>query len=115
MAIEELVTEAIVRIIGGGRVSGGAGMVGGGAGNGPKMSIPGLGGSFLMVILVVLIVLLIKAFLVYVCFNNVVPAVIYSLDVKREGGSLEEIKAKFRKITYLESLLLVILTNTLFR
>jgi hypothetical protein len=111
MAIEQLLTEAIVRIIGGGSSRG---MVGGGS---TPMGIPGMGPgmSFLMVMLVVLIVLLLKALIVYLAFNHVVPSLIYSLDVKQENKSLEEIKSKFRRITFVEALLLVILMNTLFR
>ncbi len=113
MAIEQLLTEAIIRIIGGGSGSS-RGMVGGGS---APMGIPGMGpgASFLMVMLVVLIVLLLKALIVYLCFNAVLPSVIYSLDVKQENKSLEEIKSKFRRITFVEALLLVILMNTLFR
>lgn len=127
MAIEQLLTEAIVRIIGGGSSRG---MVGGGS---VPMGIAGMGPgmSFLMVMLVVLIVLLLKALIVYLCFNAVLPSLIYSLrssmessrrlqevgslDVKQENKSLEEIKSKFRRITFVEALLLVILMNTLFR
>ena len=113
MAVEQLLTEAIIRIIGGGSRSS-RGMVGGG--NAP-MGIAGMGPgmSFVTVMLVVLIVLLLKALIVYLCFNAVLPSIIYSLDVKQENKSLEEIKSNFRRITFVEALLLVILMNTLFR
>jgi len=60
--------------------------------------------------LIVLLLLLIKGFIVYVLYNYLVPEIIYSLSNK----SKEDIENNFKPITFIQSILLVILFNTLF-
>ena len=59
----------------------------------------------------ILFMLLLKGFIVYLAYNFVVPKVMYSMS---KNETLETIESNFKPITYSESLLLVILTNTLF-
>lgn len=65
----------------------------------------------LMVLLGTLIAILIKGLIVYLLYNFMVPKIIYSLS---ENKSLEIIESNFKTLSYSESILLVILTNTLF-
>jgi hypothetical protein len=55
--------------------------------------------------------LLLKGFIVYLSYNFVIPKIMYSIS---KNETLENIESNFKPITYSESLLLVILTNTLF-
>ncbi len=82
-------------------------MNGGSISNNPSFS------SFFLIFIVFLILLLIKAFIVQIAYNAVMPSILYSLDVKNKS-SFEEIKSNFRNISFIESLLLVILFNLLF-
>lgn len=66
--------------------------------------------NFFILLLIILIYLLIKGLIVYIAYNYMVPKLMYSLSKK----TMEEIKNEFRPITYTESILLVILFNTLF-
>lgn len=61
--------------------------------------------------LCLLIAILLKGLIVYLLYNFMVPKIIYSLS---ENKSLEIIESNFKTLTYSESVLLVILTNTLF-
>ena len=67
--------------------------------------------NILMIILMLLILLLIKGLIVYLLYNFMMPKLIYSLS---ENKSLEIIESNFKPISFSESVLLVILTNTLF-
>jgi hypothetical protein len=71
------------------------------------------GGVFIMFFLGILVILLIKGLIVYIVYNYLVPKIIYSLSLTDK--TLEKIESDFRPLTYSESLLLVILFNTLFR
>ena len=64
-----------------------------------------------MIFLISFILLLIKGYIVYISYNILIPKIMYSLYVNK---SLEEIENNFRQLSYMESILLVILTNTLF-
>jgi len=55
--------------------------------------------------------LLLKGFIVYLTYNFVMPKLMYSVS---KNETLETIESNFKPITYSESLLLVILTVTLF-
>ena len=65
----------------------------------------------LMVLFGTLIAILIKGLIVYLLYNFMVPKIMYSLS---ENKSLEIIESNFKTLSYSESILLVILTNTLF-
>jgi hypothetical protein len=58
-----------------------------------------------------LLLLLLKGFIVYILYNNFLPKIIYSLSDKK---SLEDVENNFKNLNYMESILLVIFTNTLF-
>ncbi len=75
--------------------------------NAPKSS------NFLTLLLIVLIILLIKALIVYIGYNFIVPRIIYSMS-QEPNKTLEKVEANFRKITYLEALILSIFVSTLF-
>jgi hypothetical protein len=66
--------------------------------------------NFFLLLFVILIYLLIKGLIVYIAYNYMVPKLMYSLSKK----TMEEIVKEFRPISYTESILLVILFNTLF-
>jgi len=66
--------------------------------------------SVLLLFLFALLLLLIKGYIVYILYNFLVPEIIYSLSNK----SKEEIKNYFKPISFMQSILLVILFNTLF-
>jgi hypothetical protein len=66
--------------------------------------------NFFILLMIILIYLLIKGLIVYIVYNYMVPKLMYSLSKK----TMEEIKNEFRPISYTESILLVILFNTLF-
>ena len=67
--------------------------------------------NVLMSFLLVLFVILLKGIIVYFLYNFMVPKIIYSLS---ENKTLETIESNFKPISFSESILLVILTNTLF-
>ena len=67
--------------------------------------------NFLFMLIGFMILILIKGLIVYYSYNFVVPKVIYSLS---ENKTLETIESNFKPLSYSESLLLVILTITLF-
>ncbi len=69
--------------------------------------------SVFMLLLIVLIIILIKAFIVYLGYNFIVPKLMFSLS-QEEGKSLEKIQSKFRPITFIEAIILSIFTSTLF-
>ena len=64
--------------------------------------------------LLILIVLVIKGFIVYIVYNFLVPKLVHSISSITDPISLENAENNFRKITFGESILLVILFNTLF-
>ena len=66
----------------------------------------------LIIFILVLTFLLIKGFIVYIIYNMLMPKLIYSLS--KDNRTLEDIENKFRPLSYMESLLLVIFFNTLF-
>lgn len=85
--------------------------------NGGKQSIPITNmtnsvktPSIFLLFLIALLLLLIKGFIVYILYNYLVPEIIYSLSNK----SKEDIENDFKPITFMQSVLLVILFNTLF-
>jgi hypothetical protein len=67
--------------------------------------------NILISLLMILIAILLKGVIVYLLYNFIVPKIIYSLS---ENKSLEIIESNFKPISFSESVLLVILTNTLF-
>jgi hypothetical protein len=66
----------------------------------------------LFMIFLILLLLLIKGFIVYLVYNTLMPKLIYS--VASSGKSFEDIEKNFTPITFVESILLVILFQTLF-
>ena len=68
--------------------------------------------NILFTLIVLLFVLLINGLIVFLVYNMLAPKIIYSLS--NNTKSLDEIEANFKPITYMESVLLVILTKTLF-
>lgn len=72
-------------------------------------------GNFILLLVIFLIIILIKAFIVYIGYNYIVPKLQYSLySTTDKKISLEEMEMNFRKITFTESIILVIFFNTLF-
>jgi hypothetical protein len=67
--------------------------------------------NVLISLLLILFVILLKGTIVYLLYNFLVPKIIYSFS---ENKSLEIIESNFKTISFSESVLLVILTNTLF-
>ena len=67
--------------------------------------------NFFSVILILFILLLIKGYIIYILYNNLVPKIIYSLSDKK---SLDYIEDNFKELSYIESIMLVIFANTLF-
>ena len=65
------------------------------------------GSSIILVFLFSLLSLLLKGYIVYLCYNMIMPQIINSL---KSGAKAND----FVEITYMEAVLLVILTNTLF-
>ena len=82
-----------------------------------KISIEGINSfpskqNFILISLFTyLLILLIKGFIVYLLYNLLMPKLIYSLS---ENKSLEMTEINFKPISFSESILLVIFTNTLF-
>jgi hypothetical protein len=60
----------------------------------------------------ILLGIFIKGLIVYLGYNLIMPKLMYS--VGSGNKSLAEIEANFRPLNYVESVILVILTNTLF-
>ena len=60
----------------------------------------------------ILLGIFIKGLIVYLGYNLIMPKLMYS--VSAGNKSLAEIEANFRPLNYVESVILVILTNTLF-
>jgi hypothetical protein len=60
----------------------------------------------------ILLGIFIKGLIVYLGYNLIMPKLMYS--VSSGNKSLAEIEANFKPINYVESVILVILTNTLF-
>jgi len=69
---------------------------------------------FFFSFLIILIVLVIKGYIVYIVYNFLVPKLVHSISSITDPVSLENAENNFRKITFGESILLVILFNTLF-
>lgn len=67
--------------------------------------------NILISLLIVLFAILLKGIIVFLLYNYLVPKIIYSLS---ENKSLEIIESNFKPISFSESVLLVILMNTLF-
>ena len=67
--------------------------------------------NILISLIMILFAILLKGVIVYLLYNFIVPKIIYSLS---ENKSLEIIESNFKPISFSESVLLVILTNTLF-
>ena len=66
--------------------------------------------DMLSLFFIALLLLITKGFIVYILYNFLVPEIIYSLSNK----SKEEIEKQFKPISFMQSILLVILFNTLF-
>jgi hypothetical protein len=85
-----------------------AGFMSGGA----KNSVNGIQKpNFFILMLITLALLLVKGFIVYLSYNLIMPKLIYSISKDR---TLEDIEENFRSLSYLESVIFVILANTLF-
>jgi len=67
--------------------------------------------NLLIYFIFIVFMLLLKGFIVYLSYNFIVPKIMYSVS---KNDNLENIELNFKPISYSESLLLVILTNTLF-
>ena len=70
------------------------------------------GDTQIMIFMLALISIFIKGLIVYLGYNLLMPKLMYS--VAGSGKTLEEIENNFRPLNYWESVILVILTNTLF-
>jgi hypothetical protein len=70
-------------------------------------------GQFLFLFITFLILILIKAFIVYLGYNYMAPRIMYSLSIDNKM-TFEEIQSRFHPITFVESVIFVILMNTLF-
>jgi hypothetical protein len=68
--------------------------------------------SIVVAFIMILIAILLKGMIVYLLYNYLVPKIKHSLSSKNE--TLETIEDKFKPLTFTESVLLVIFTNTLF-
>jgi len=80
-----------------------------------KMSGGGLkykGDTQIMIFMLALISIFIKGLIVYLGYNLLMPKLMYS--IAGSNKSLEDIENNFRPLNYWESVILVILTNTLF-
>jgi hypothetical protein len=64
------------------------------------------------VMLITLILLLVKGFIVYLAYNLLMPKLIYS--ISNDKRTLEDIESNFIPLSYMESIIFVILANTLF-
>jgi len=82
-------------------------MYGGSAG-----SMKHKGDTQIMIFMLALISIFIKGLIVYLGYNLLMPKLMFS--VGGAGKTLEDIENNFRPLTYWESVILVILTNTLF-
>jgi hypothetical protein len=65
-----------------------------------------------MIFIIILLMILLKGLIVYLLYNSLVPKLIYSLSNNKR--TQEDIINNFRTLSYSESVLLVILFNTLF-
>ena len=84
----------------------------GGKMNNSVMNTQGNKSSNVFIIMVLtFIYIMIKGVIVYILYNMLVPRLIYSLSKDR---SVEDVQNNFKPITYIESVLVVILFNTLF-
>jgi hypothetical protein len=85
-------------------------------GNSNKMyggsNIKNKGDTQIMIFMLALISIFIKGLIVYLGYNLLMPKLMYS--VAGAGKTIEDIENNFRPLTYWESVILVILTNTLF-
>lgn len=70
-------------------------------------------GKFIFLLITFLILILIKAFIVYLGYNYMAPRIMYSLSIEK-NMTLEQIQSRFHPITFVESVIFVILMNTLF-
>jgi hypothetical protein len=70
------------------------------------------GDTQIMIFMLSLISIFIKGLIVYLGYNLLMPKLMYS--VAGPNKSLEDIENNFRPLNYWESIILVILTNTLF-
>jgi hypothetical protein len=68
--------------------------------------------NFFIMLAVTLLFLLLKGLIVYLTFNFMAPKLIHSL--VKPNDSPEHIEANFKQISYTDSILFVILFNTLF-
>ena len=66
----------------------------------------------IMIFMLALISIFIKGLIVYLGYNLLMPKLMFS--VAGPNKSLEDIENNFRPLNYWESVILVILTNTLF-
>ncbi len=69
--------------------------------------------SMLMLLFILFIIILIKAFIVYLGYNFIVPKLMFSLS-QEQNKSLQKIQSTFRPITFVEAIILSIFTSTLF-
>jgi len=75
-------------------------------------SMKNKGDTQIMIFMLALISIFIKGLIVYLGYNLLMPKLMYS--VAGADKTLENIENNFRPLTYWESVILVILTNTLF-
>jgi len=67
--------------------------------------------NFFLLMLFTLLILLVKGLIVYLAYNMLMPKLIYSIS---KDKNLEEIEENFKPLSYIESVIFVILANTLF-
>ena len=75
-------------------------------------NIKNKGDTQIMIFMLALISIFIKGLIVYLGYNLLMPKLMFS--VAGPNKSLEDIENNFRPLNYWESVILVILTNTLF-
>jgi hypothetical protein len=78
---------------------------------GGKLNQPNPTNNIFLTFLILIILLLLKGYIVFIIYNSLVPKLIHSFS---DNKSLENKPNNFRELSFTESILLVILTNTLF-
>jgi hypothetical protein len=86
-------------------------MAGGSMKGSSSQSVSQKGTTVLMYIFITILVIFIKAYIVYLGYNYMMPRLIFSLSKEK---NMNEVSKNFKPIGYVESLILVIFANTLF-
>ncbi len=88
-----------------------------GGGSTPSRISPSLAGvakpNFFVIIFSLIIIILIKAFIVYLGYNYLMPKLIYSLSQDKNKNQ-EVIENNFKQITYVEAIVFSIFSSVLF-